>query len=295
MGRALAQRLVACGHAVTAVLSRQARDAAALAEAVGAPVGSSDWADLPFDVSVVMLCVPDDALAAVARALAALPRPWSSVTVAHTSGAHPAAALAPLAAAGAATLSFHPMQTFAADSPPSAFADSYVGLEGDPEAMRIGAHLAEDMGAHPVTIPPGAKARYHLAAALASNGLVALMGVVNEIFAAAGIDPEEGAAMVKPLLQRTLDNVVDGSPDEALTGPAVRGDLGTVVAHLEALADHTPHLLPTYIALTNEMIRLGVRSGRLAASRAEPLLDALHDALQGREGPESPEGSAAAG
>lgn len=285
LGRVLARRLTQQGYPVTAVLSRNRTSARALAREVGAAVGSDDWNDLPFDVSVVMVCVPDDAIPAVAASLADLPRDWASTVVGHTSGARTAEALAPLARAGAATFSFHPMQTFTSESDPSAFDGIYVGVEGDPDAVPFGAQLASDLGAQAVRVPTEAKTRYHLAAAVASNGLVALMGMVNEIIASAGLDADDGLALMRPLIERTQANVAAHAPEGALTGPAARGDLGTVNAHLEALATHLPHLLPAYAALTNEMVRLAVRSGRLDAGQAEPVLDALHDALPESDSP----------
>lgn len=285
VGSALARRFKKQGYAISAVVSRTRASAAALAREVGAATGSSDWGDLPFGVPIVVLCVPDDAVRSVASSLAALPRPWSSMTVIHTSGALPADVLAPLARAGAVTLSFHPMQTFTSASPSSAFDDIYVGVEGDPDAVQFGVQLADDLGVRAVTVPTAAKSQYHVAAALASNGLVALMGIVNEIVDTIGIDIYNGTALVGPLVESTWAHVAATSPEEALTGPAARGDIGTVSAHLETTASHLPHLLPAYAALTNEMVRLAVRSGQLEADRAERLLDVLHDALRSNTDP----------
>ncbi len=279
VGRVLAQRLVQCGYAVSAVLSRSEAEAAALAQQVNAPVGTDDMAALPFQVPLVVLCVPDDAIAPVARRLAALERPWDTIAVAHTSGAHSATALDPLADCGAATFSLHPMQTITTDSDSDALDGIYFGLEGQAQAVAQAVVLVRDLGAQALTVPSAAKTRYHLAGVLASNGLVALMGLVNEVLASVGIDPDDSGALMGPLIQNTWANLAASSPDDALTGPVKRGDLGTVVAHLDELATHLPHLLPTYAALSNEMVRLAVRSGQLSADQAEPLLNALHDAL----------------
>lgn len=279
VGHVLAHRLMDCGYAVTAVLSRHRGDAVALAEAVGASVGSEALEDLPFTVPLVLLCVPDDSITPVAQRLAALERPWDTMTVAHTSGVQTADALAPVAARGASTLSLHPMQTFTRDSPPAIFANIYVGLEGDTEAVARGTRFVEDLGAHAITIPAAAKPQYHLAGVLASNGLVALMGLVREVLASAGLHPDKTSALVGPLVERSWANLAVSSPEDVLTGPAARGDRGTVAEHLDALATHLPHLLPAYAALTNEMVRLAVRSGQLDETRAEPVLDTLHNAL----------------
>lgn len=280
VGHALAQRLVQCGYTVSAVLSRRRESAEALARAVDAPVASSDWCDVPFQTPLLLICVPDDAIEPVAGRLANLARPWESITVAHTSGARTTAALEAVAARGASTLSLHPMQTLTLDSPPSALEGIYFGIEGEEDDVVTQAiSFVRDLGAEATTIPAAAKTRYHLAGVFASNGLVALMGLVNEMLASADLNPTDGSALVGPLVQSTWRNIAATSPADALTGPVVRGDVGTVVAHLEALATHLPHLLPAYAALSNEMVRLAVRGGRLTPEQAEPLLDALSDAL----------------
>lgn len=288
VGHALARRLAQRGYAVAAVLSRRAAPAAELAQTVGAPVGSDSLADLPADVSLVVLCVPDDAITPVARQLATLERPWSATAVAHTSGARPAGALAPLAEQGAATFSLHPMQTITRTSAPAVFEGIYIGLEGDADAVHRATRLVQALGAHAITIPTDAKPRYHLAGVLASNGLVALMGLVSEVLASAGIDPDVSPDLLGPLVQNTWANVAARTPDEALTGPAVRGDEGTITAHLDTLAAHLPHLMPAYAALTTEMVRLAVRGGRLPPHDAEALLDTLHSALHRNDSGDAP-------
>jgi predicted short-subunit dehydrogenase-like oxidoreductase (DUF2520 family) len=281
VGTALARGLVASGHRIEAVLSRTAASAQALADQVSAPVADSSWAALPTSVRLVWICVPDDAIASVASALAAVDHPWPTTIVAHTSGAKTAAALAPLGEQGAATMSFHPLQTFTDDTAPGAFEDIVVGLEGDDRAVAAGKALARTLGARPVRLTPDEKARYHCAAALASNGLVALLAVVEEVLTASGTEPPSSAAkLVGPLIEQTWANLEQGTPEGALTGPVARGDEDTVRAHLDALADETPHLVPLYGALSTEMVRVAVRGGHLNAEQAETLLRTLREAAE---------------
>jgi predicted short-subunit dehydrogenase-like oxidoreductase (DUF2520 family) len=293
VGTALARRLAGQGIPVRAVLSRDAADAQALAERVGASVASEAWTDLPEAVRVVFLCVPDDALPNVARALAGVAHPWARTIVGHTSGAHPAAVLAPLAEAGAATLSFHPLQTFTPNTPPGAFADIAIGIEGDPEAVAVGTALARALGARPVELSGRGKALYHCAAALASNGLVALMAVVEELLAAADVEEEEAsaAALMAPLVEQTWANLTSAPPEGVLTGPVARGDRDTVAAHLEALREEAPHLLPLYATLSTEMARVAVRGGTAEAATAEELLQMLRRTLQSSSDDMAPFGS----
>lgn len=281
VGTTLAQGFVASGHRVEAVLSRTAASAQALADRVGAPVADSSWDALPATVRLVLICVPDDAIASVAEALTELDHPWSDTIVAHTSGAKTAAALAPLAEQGAATMSFHPLQTFAKDTPPEAFEGIVVGLEGDDRAVAAGEALARALGARPVRLTPEDKALYHAAAALASNGLVALLAVVEEVFSASDRGPEtpESALdLVEPLIEQTLENLQQGTPEGALTGPVARGDEETVQTHLDVLAAETPHLVPLYAALSTEVVRVAVRGGHLTAEQAEGILGMIQEA-----------------
>lgn len=278
VGTALALRLADRGYPVRAVLSRTPDEARALADRVGAAVGTDDAAALPNDVRIVLLCVPDDAIAAVADRLAALDHPWARTVVGHTSGARTAAVLAPLAGRGAATFSAHPLQTFAPGTGPEAFEDIVVAVEGGEEAVLAGTGLARRLGARPVVLSAAEKARYHCAAVLASNGLVALMGVVQEILSSAGVEGE-AAALMAPLVEQTWANLKAGAPEGVLTGPVVRGDRETVAAHLDALRAEMPHLVPLYAALSTEMTRLAVRGGQLEGSTAEAVLRQLRAAL----------------
>jgi predicted short-subunit dehydrogenase-like oxidoreductase (DUF2520 family) len=272
---------VANGHRVEAVLSRTAASARALADRVGAPVASASGEALPPSVRLVWICVPDDAIGTVAEALAEVDHPWPDTTVAHTSGAKSAAVLSPLEQAGAAPLSFHPMQTFAEDTPPEAFSGIVVGLQGGPAAVEKGGTVARTLGAQPVRLSAHDKARYHAAAALASNGLVALMAAVKELLPLPQEAPSAPVdhAGVAPLVARTWENLQGGAPEEALTGPVARGDEETVRAHLQALRDETPHLLPLYAALSTEMVRVAVRGEHLSPSQAKRLRARLRTAV----------------
>lgn len=291
VGTVLARRLGPAGYPVRAVLSRTAASARALADRVGAPVGTDDISALPADVRLVVLCVPDDAIAEVAETLAALNHRWTRTTVVHTSGIHPATVLAPLAEEGAAPLSFHPLQTFTPDTPPEAVEDIVVGIEGPPDAVSVGKVLARSLGATPLVLSAADKARYHSAAALASNGLVALVGVVEELLATTDLGGEtgggeresrvQGADIVAPLIEQTWVNLKGQSPESVLTGPVARGDRETVATHLSALKEEKPHLIPLYAALSTEMVRIAVRGGQLSPDTAEALLSLLRGHLTG--------------
>ena len=76
----------------------------------------------------------------------------------------------------------------------------------------------------------------------ASNYLVAASGAAVELFEAAGV-PDARSAM-RPLQAATLDNVARLGPRDALTGPAVRGDAGTIDRNLAAVSGAAPPSCP---------------------------------------------------
>ncbi|MBK5188088.1 MAG: DUF2520 domain-containing protein, partial [Gemmatimonadaceae bacterium] len=80
------------------------------------------------------------------------------------------------------------------------------------------------------------------------------------------------------LLGAAAENVSALEPAAALTGPVARGDVETVRAHLDALAD-VPEILALYRALSREALPLAAAGG---ADRAR--LEALARAL-GSEAP----------
>lgn len=275
VARALALRLTDAGYPVRAVVSRSRGPAEALARQTGAAVASDHLGDIPADVGLVLLCVPDGQLADVAETLARARRAWQGTVVAHTSGAMPASVLAPLGAEGADVLAFHPLQALTPRADARTLVGVFAGLEGSPRAVAAGVELAVGLGMRYVVVAPEAKPRYHLAAVMASNLVVTLLGMVQEVLASLDVERGDAMAMLEPLLRGTLDNLTATSPEEALTGPVARGDLDTLRRHGLALRQHLPHLVPAYAALSVETVRLAVRAGTLAPERAEAVLSLM--------------------
>jgi predicted short-subunit dehydrogenase-like oxidoreductase (DUF2520 family) len=272
VGGALAARLHARGYPVLGVLSRGLERAERVGRAVGARVVSGNVLDLPPSARLVLVCVPDDGIADMAERLARVPHAWERTVVAHTSGALPAARLRPLAERGARLLSFHPLQTLTRQSPPEALDGVYVGLEGDPQAVAAGVELAANLGMRYLVLTAEAKARYHLAASMASNYLVTLLGAVQQVLASLDVDRPTAQEVIQPLVRGTLENLARSTPEDALTGPIVRGDLDTLRQHGLALRRYFPQLVPLYAALAAETVPLAVRSSRLDPARAEEVL-----------------------
>jgi predicted short-subunit dehydrogenase-like oxidoreductase (DUF2520 family) len=184
----------------------------------------------------VLLCVPDDAIAEVARGIEA--GPW----IAHVSGATPLAALDP----HTRRFSVHPLQTFTRARGPEQLDGAWAAVTAETEEARaVGTWLAETLGLRPFALDDAARPLYHAGAAIASNYLVTLHQVASDLFRAAGAPPE---ALV-PLMRRTIEN------DFELTGPIERGDWETVEAHRRAIREARPDLEPLYDVLAETTAR----------------------------------------
>jgi predicted short-subunit dehydrogenase-like oxidoreductase (DUF2520 family) len=163
-----------------------------------------------------LLCVPDRAIADVARAIE--PGPW----VAHVSGGTPLAALDP----HRRRFSVHPLQTLTLARGPEQLDGAWGAVTAETDEAREHAlWLAETLGLHPFLLADDRRASYHAGASIASNFLVTLYRTAAGLFEDAGTPPE---ALV-PLMTRTIEN------DFELTGPISRGDWETVDRHRAAL------------------------------------------------------------
>jgi predicted short-subunit dehydrogenase-like oxidoreductase (DUF2520 family) len=186
------------------------------------------------DPDVVLLCVPDTAIADTSRCLAP-GRGW----VGHVSGATPLAALEP----HERRFSLHPLQTFDRSGDPSQFDGAWAAITGETdEALAVARELAETLGLRTFELADEDRTLYHAGAVFASNYLVTLQRAAVRL----GVPAE---ALV-PLMTRTIENGFD------LTGPIARGDWATVEAHERAIRAAHPELEKLYETLAEATVTL---------------------------------------
>jgi predicted short-subunit dehydrogenase-like oxidoreductase (DUF2520 family) len=253
VGLALGVALDRAGWPVAAVASRDPARRERFRAHVGSARAFAEAAPLLDDVDLVILAVPDDAVAAVAGSL----RVYAGQAIVHTSGLLGAEVLAPALAAGSQAGAFHPLVAFAdLDRALVALHGATIAIEGDDDLAAHLADMAEAIGGTPVRLAPGSKAAYHAAAVLAAGGVTALLDTIREIAGAMGLDEAGALRIYLPLLEQTVANARALGIAPALTGPATRGDAGTVAAHLAALAAGAPDALPVYRALLERSVAI---------------------------------------
>ncbi|MFL5677461.1 MAG: Rossmann-like and DUF2520 domain-containing protein, partial [Chloroflexota bacterium] len=234
------------------------------------------------EVELIILAVPDDAVASLAGSL----RMYSGQAMIHTSGALGADVLAPAMAAGTQIGGFHPLVAFAdTERAVAALHGATVAIEGDDELASMLAEMAEAVGATAVRLAPGSKAAYHAAAVLAAGGFVALLDAIAVLGRVAGLDEAGSLAIYGPLIEGTLGNARALGIRGALTGPMTRGDIGTLEAHLTTLSEHAPAVLDLYVAAAVREVALAEERGALAPEAATKMRDVLAAALRRRPEP----------
>ena len=257
---------------------RVGRSLAAWAEAQGARCLASVSRDGTAGLStagqdLLLLAVPDGAVAQVAAELAA--RPQAAVAL-HTSGSQDADVLAALRSAGAAIGSLHPLKAFPRPLPDLDQAHGvFFAVDGDPPACALAFRLAAAWGAEAAEVPAAARTLYHFAATLAAGGVVTLLAVAEEIAVRLRLPP----AVVRGYLELSRGAVAAaieadaaGRPvAAALTGPAARGDRVTMERQLAALADLAPRKVRLVTELARETLRQRERTGALTAEHRELL------------------------
>jgi len=258
----MAISLRARGYPLEALVTRgsaSARRTAALFDAPTPVLAAKQLDQLPYS-EVVIVATPDDQLPEVGKSLARVAafkgrRP----TVLHTSGALASSVLAPLAKLGWHAGSLHPLLSVSdSQSAAKTLSGAFWCVEGDRVAVRQARAIVRDLKGHGFFIDSRKKPLYHAAAVMASGNVVALFDVAVEMLSRSGLSKREAKQVLLPLVESTVRNLSRSETSEALTGTFARGDLGTVLRHLEALSGNS-------FAEARELYRLlGARSLMLA-------------------------------
>jgi predicted short-subunit dehydrogenase-like oxidoreductase (DUF2520 family) len=269
VGAVLGAALNAAGHRVVAAaaVSAASRDRVArlLPEAAVRPADEVARAA----TDLLLLAVPDDALAGVVAGLAATGALRPGQVVAHTSGAHGLAVLGDVDG-----MALHPAMTFTgAHTDLDRLPGIAWGVTTGDRAFAT--RLVADLGGVPEWIAEDARPLYHAALAHGANHLVTLVNEAADLLRAAGV--EHADRVLAPLLHAALDNALRLG-DDALTGPVSRGDAGTVGRHLDRMPADA---VPAYLALARRTADRALASGRLRPQDASLLLDVLSRASVG--------------
>jgi predicted short-subunit dehydrogenase-like oxidoreductase (DUF2520 family) len=231
---------------------------------------------LPPGTQLVILAVPDGALAEVAYELSLAGDPPPGCVALHLAGALSTEVLSPLHARGYAVGSMHPLQAIANawHSAQRLFGSAFA-LAGEPEAVAFAKRLIVELDGMPLIIPPNKRPVYHASAVVASNFLIAVLSLATRLMMEAGVSEHEALTALLPLTRGTLENLDTLGIGAALTGPIIRGDAETLRIHLTQLSGHDRAL---YCQLGLELLGIARAAGLDPdkANQIEQLLAPAH-------------------
>jgi predicted short-subunit dehydrogenase-like oxidoreductase (DUF2520 family) len=214
--------------------------------------------------NVVIVCVRDPQLDETMEEVMAAAKSGliqRGTVILHTSAIGEPVGLRTLSDAGFPGGTFHPLVPF---SDPEVAAEllrkGWIGIDGENAARSASRRIAGHLGARTLDIPPGKKPAYHAAAVISSNFPVVLASVAGHLMHDIGISDASAYQAVESLMSGALANMKHALPDDALTGPVVRGDADTVGKHLRALKGQD-RTLEVYRALSAAAIEIAQRRG----------------------------------
>jgi predicted short-subunit dehydrogenase-like oxidoreductase (DUF2520 family) len=248
VGTLVGTALARSGHRVAAVAGGSAAARARLAELVAGVRPYDDVAEAVRGSELVVLSVPDDAIAEVVTDLARADAFAEEQRVVHLAGSQGLAPLRLAAAGGARVAACHPAMTVPVGSTdPDLLVGVAWAVTASVRDRGWAWDLVTDLGGDAHDVADDRRVLYHAGLAVGANAVGAAVAVARKLLLAAGlVDP---SPFLGPLVRASGANVLARGAD-ALTGPVVRGDVGTIERHLDGLAVDVPALLASYRALT---------------------------------------------
>lgn len=233
----LGHALRGAGVPIAGLVGRDETKASALAKEFQCMAFRLKDALPPADLRI--LAVSDDALHPVAGML-----PPDGTSTIHLSGSKALDLLLPHAHRGV----LWPIQSFSPGKP-IPFQDVPLVVDADDDTtLELLRDLAARLSSTVVHLPFPLRQRLHLSAVIAANFPTFLLREAERLLIAHDIAPD----LLHPLWKATTEKALHGA-DNAVTGPARRGDVLTIAQQMDLLTDE-PELRSAYAALSDLII-----------------------------------------
>ncbi|MDD4801773.1 MAG: DUF2520 domain-containing protein [Syntrophomonas sp.] len=249
VGTALGVVLSAKGYEITGVYDIRSESTRQLVERIGC-TEYVDPQDVAHSADILFITSNDTAIQGIVDLLADCHAFRQGQAIVHVSGALSSEILDRAKESGAYVLSVHPLQSFAdLDGAIKNLPGSVFSIEGDKAAYNVAVCIVETLGGEYFFIDRNAKALYHAGACVVSNYLVTVLDLGMKLLKSTGVPPSMAARALLPLVRGTVNNVENIGIPNALTGPIARGDVSTVLKHLDCMEEMAPELVKLYTLL----------------------------------------------
>lgn len=263
VGTAIGVVLSQKGYEITGVYDIKSESTQGLVDRINCAVFTS-----PHEVSrsadILFITTSDTAIEGVVAQIAAGHAFFENQVIIHMSGAQSSEVLDKAKEYGARVLSVHPLQSFAStDMAIKNLPGSVFSIEGDKMAYDTAVCLVETLAGEYFFINRKAKPLYHAGACVVSNYLVTLIDFGVKFLQSTGIPRNMATRALIPLIQGTIRNVENIGIPKALTGPIARGDLTTILKHLDCLEETAPELMKLYSWLGFYTAQIALEKGTI--------------------------------
>jgi predicted short-subunit dehydrogenase-like oxidoreductase (DUF2520 family) len=272
VGGSLAVAMSNAGYPVTAVGSRTFASAQTFAGRISDCTAYENIQEVVDRADFVFISTSDDAIKTVCDQVS-----WrEGQGVAHCSGAASVDLLQPAVDQGAVAGAFHPLQAFnSVENGVKAIPGVTFGIEGNDAIQSYLRGIASDIKGIPISLRPQDKVLYHVSGVLMGNLLAVLASVAASMWEKFDHTRDEGVRALSPMMPAVSSNLDSVGVPQAVAGPYVRGDIGTVRKHLEAVSSSAPEYLALYIELALVGLPFAVEKGALAPERSQEIKELL--------------------
>ena len=150
--------------------------------------------------------------------------------------------------------SIHPMLPFSNRfSSYEQLNNAFFTVEGDKKASDVLCELFRSFGNEVCIIDKSKKAKYHAAASILSNQVIAVLDMGYSLLTECGFTREAALRATSQLVTKNIENVIANDCSAALTGPIERGDAQTIKKHLDCLSRDDAKL---YKMLAERLVRI---------------------------------------
>ncbi len=230
MGKYLTDR----GKTVTGFYSQTYENAAAAAKFTGTDCFRT-MEELAALSDTLWITVPDDEIGAVWDCMKGMS--IDGRIICHFSGSLSSDVFNGIDEKQACGASIHPMLAFRDKYSSYGQLDNcFFTLEGSACALERLEGLLQELGNPYRRINARDKAKYHCAASVLSNDVLALLDLGFGLLEQCGFTVEEAVYAASALVKGNVENILAKGTLPSMTGPVLRGDVSTVEKHLAVLS-----------------------------------------------------------
>lgn len=240
------------GHTISGYASFHKESAIEAAQFTNSVAYNSNQ-DVVNNSSIIFFTVPDDRIEALWNSMN--PYDFKDKILCHCSGSLSSTIFSEIERFGGWAYSIHPL--FAINDKWNSYlqlSNAYFTIEGSKGRLAFMMDFLTQLGNSVQQISSKNKWKYHTAASMVSNHMIALAQIGMELLAECGFDKESAQNALSPLMLFNVQNICREGTVNALTGPIERNDMTTIEKHLDNL---NKEQLKIYCSLANVLISIG--------------------------------------